>query len=95
MMAVMVTGGNEPRARPALDQEAGKQLPAHVIGNAHHGHDGQDQKQPPIMDRDQEDEQWDHKGPGDRFDGVEAHGCPGGRRPAGMMNSMSSPEKAR
>jgi hypothetical protein len=89
-----MTGGDEPVASSASDEKAWKELPTHMIGYAHHRHDGEDDEQGAVVNGNEEDEEWNDHCPGDRFEWMEAHRGPGCRRPAGMVDGVGGAKEA-
>lgn len=83
-----MAGGYQPLACPALNEPLRKHLPPHVVGDAHDGHDGENGEQRADMDRHEQHEQRNDDGAGQRFPRVEAHGGPGGRRVAGVVDGV-------
>ena len=73
-----------------MNNPSGKHFPAHVIGDTHDGHDGQDQPQDANMDGDQKNQQWDDDCAYHRLDRVKAHRGPCGGWAAGVMHCMGN-----
>jgi len=94
-MTLMVACGYQPAPQPGMNKCAGKQLPAHMIGHTHKGHDRKNQAEHPDMDRHQKNQRRNNDSAGDRLNRMKAHRSPCGWRAAGMVHGMRDPEQCR
>ena len=94
-MLVVMAGSYQPSPCPSLDEAFWKQLPSHVIGNAHHGHDRQHHEQRAGMDGDGQHQYWNDDCARHGLDWMKAHRRPGTRRAAQVMDSVRQLEHAR
>ena len=95
VMRLVVAGGDDMAAEPAVDPAGGEHLPAHVIGDAHHRGDGEDDAERGPVDRDDEGQRRDQQRAGQRLPGMKRHRRPGGRRLGGMVDGVDGLEQPR
>ena len=85
-----MAGGYQPLSCPAMNERSGEHLPSHMIGYAHHRHDGQHHGKRTNVDWNGQDQRRYHHRAGQRLPRVEAHRRPRGRRMAGVMDRMDA-----
>lgn len=95
MVNLMVAGCYHPIPYAGMNKPARKHLPAHMIGHAHHRHDGENNHQHADMNGDEKHQRRDNNRAGQRFDRVKAHRGPSRWRAAGMVDSMGQLKPAR
>jgi hypothetical protein len=78
-----------------MNEPFGKHFPAHMVAHAHDRHDAKHPCEHANMDGDEENEQRDDEGSGQRFGPVKAHRRPCGGRAAFVMHSVKDFEESR
>jgi hypothetical protein len=88
MMFLMMCRRYQPFPQWTMNNRAREQLPPHVVGDPHQGHDAQHAAQCGDMDGDDENEGRDDQRAGQCLPRVKAHRGPSGWRAAFMMHGM-------
>lgn len=88
VMLLMVGGCYQPAPCWTMNKPAREDFPAHMIADAHHRHDGEDEAEHGDVDGDEKHQGGDDERAGEGLCPMEAHGRPCGGRAAVMMDGV-------